>query len=307
MNKDFLTIHDLLPGDVEDILDLAANLKAMQESRMPHRYLEGKTLGMIFEKSSTRTRVSFEVGMYQLGGSALFLSSHDTQLGRGEPIRDTARVLSRYLDGIMIRTFAHETAVELAEWSGVPVINALTDLLHPCQVMADLLTLREYKGKDLSSLKVAFVGDGNNMANSYLYGAAKTGMTLAVATPKTHQPNKTVVKNALQDAKNTGASITLTTDPAEAVKGADVIVTDTWASMGQEAEHDKRKKIFAPYQVNKALLKKADRRAIVMHCLPAYRGEEITDEVFEANADVIFDEAENRLHAQKAIMTILMG
>ena len=307
MNKDFLTIHDLLPGDVEDILDLAANLKAMQESGVPHRYLEGKTLGMIFEKSSTRTRVSFEVGMYQLGGSALFLSSHDTQLGRGEPIRDTARVLSRYLDGIMIRTFAHETAVELAEWSGVPVINALTDLLHPCQVMADLLTLREYKGKDLSSLKVAFVGDGNNMANSYLYGAAKTGMTLAVATPKTHQPNKTVVKNALQDAKNTGASITLTTDPAEAVKGADVIVTDTWASMGQEAEHDKRKKIFAPYQVNKALLKKADRRAIVMHCLPAYRGEEITDEVFEANADVIFDEAENRLHAQKAIMTILMG
>ena len=307
MNKDFLTIHDLLPGDVEDILDLAANLKAMQESGVPHRYLEGKTLGMIFEKSSTRTRVSFEVGMYQLGGSALFLSSHDTQLGRGEPIRDTARVLSRYLDGIMIRTFAHETAVELAEWAGVPVINALTDLLHPCQVMADLLTIREYKGKDLSSLKVAFVGDGNNMANSYLYGAAKTGMTLAVATPKTHQPNKTVVKNALQDAKNTGASITLTTDPAEAVKDADVVVTDTWASMGQEAEHDKRKKIFAPYQVNKALLKKADRRAIVMHCLPAYRGEEITDDVFAANADVIFDEAENRLHAQKAIMTILMG
>ena len=307
MNKDFLTIHDLLPGDVEDILDLAANLKAMQESGVPHRYLEGKTLGMIFEKSSTRTRVSFEVGMYQLGGSALFLSSHDTQLGRGEPIRDTARVLSRYLDGIMIRTFAHETAVELAEWSGVPVINALTDLLHPCQVMADLLTIREYKGKDLSSLKVAFVGDGNNMANSYLYGAAKTGMTLAVATPKTHQPNKTVVKNALQDAKNTGASITLTTDPAEALKDADVVVTDTWASMGQEAEHDKRKKIFAPYQVNKALLKKSDRRAIVMHCLPAYRGEEITDDVFEANADVIFDEAENRLHAQKAIMTILMG
>ncbi|MBR5909399.1 MAG: ornithine carbamoyltransferase, partial [Schwartzia sp.] len=248
LNKDFLTIHDLLPGDVEDILDLAANLKAMQESGVPHRYLEGKTLGMIFEKSSTRTRVSFEVGMYQLGGSALFLSSHDTQLGRGEPIRDTARVLSRYLDGIMIRTFAHETAVELAEWAGVPVINALTDLLHPCQVMADLLTIREYKGKDLSSLKVAFVGDGNNMANSYLYGAAKTGMTLAVATPKTHQPNKTVVKNALQDAKNTDASITLTTDPAEAVKDADVVVTDTWASMGQEAEHDKRKKIFAPYQ-----------------------------------------------------------
>ena len=245
--------------------------------------------------------------MYQLGGSALFLSSHDTQLGRGEPIKDTARVLSRYLDGIMIRTFAHETAGELAKLADMPVINALTDLLHPCQVMADLLTMREHKGKNLSELKVAFVGDGNNMANSYLYGAAKTGMTLVVATPKTHQPNKTVVKNAMKDAKETGAKLILTDDPMEAVKDADVIVTDTWASMGQEAEHDKRKKIFAPYQVNKALLKKADRRAIVMHCLPAYRGEEITDEVFEANAGVIFDEAENRLHAQKAIMTLLMG
>ena len=307
MNKDFLTIHDLSPDEVEHVLDLAAHLKSMQASGVPHRYLEGQTLGMIFEKSSTRTRVSFEVGMYQLGGSALFLSSHDTQLGRGEPIKDTARVLSRYLDGIMIRTFAHETAEELAKWADIPVINALTDLLHPCQVMADLLTMREHKGKNLSELKVAFVGDGNNMANSYLYGAAKTGMMLSVATPKTHQPNKTVLKNAMKDAKETGAKLILTDDPMEAVKDADVIVTDTWASMGQEAEHDKRKKIFAPYQVNKALLKKADRRAIVMHCLPAYRGEEITDEVFEANAGVIFDEAENRLHAQKAIMTLLMG
>lgn len=307
MNKDFLTIHDLSPDEVEHVLDLAAHLKAMQASGVSHRYLEGQTLGMIFEKSSTRTRVSFEVGMYQLGGSALFLSSHDTQLGRGEPIKDTARVLSRYLDGIMIRTFAHETAEELAKWADIPVINALTDLLHPCQVMADLLTMREHKGKNLSELKVAFVGDGNNMANSYLYGAAKTGMTLTVATPKTHQPNKTILKNAMKDAKETGAKLILTDDPMEAVKDADVIVTDTWASMGQEAEHDKRKKIFAPYQVNKALLKKADRRAIVMHCLPAYRGEEITDEVFEANAGVIFDEAENRLHAQKAIMTLLMG
>ena len=307
MNKDFLTIHDLSPDEVEHVLDLAAHLKAIQASGVPHRYLEGQTLGMIFEKSSTRTRVSFEVGMYQLGGSALFLSSHDTQLGRGEPIKDTARVLSRYLDGIMIRTFAHETAEELAKWADIPVINALTDLLHPCQVMADLLTMREHKGKNLSELKVAFVGDGNNMANSYLYGAAKTGMMLSVATPKTHQPNKTVLKNAMKDAKETGAKLILTDDPMEAVKDADVIVTDTWASMGQEAEHDKRRKIFAPYQVNKALLKKADRRAIVMHCLPAYRGEEITDEVFEANAGVIFDEAENRLHAQKAIMTLLMG
>ncbi len=307
MDKDFLTIHDLSPEEVERLLDLAAHLKTMQASGMPHRYLEGQTLGMIFEKASTRTRVSFEVGMHQLGGNALFLSSHDTQLGRGEPIKDTARVLSRYLDGIMIRTFAHETAEELAKWADIPVINALTDLLHPCQVMADLLTIREHKGKDLSGLKVAFVGDGNNMANSYLYGAAKVGMTLVVATPKTHQPDKTVVKNAMKDAKETGGKLILTDDPAEAVKNADVVVTDTWASMGQEAEHDERKKIFAPYQVNKNLMKNADRRAIVMHCLPAYRGEEITDDVFEANADVIFDEAENRLHAQKAIMTMLMG
>lgn len=307
MDKDFLTIHDLSPEEVEHLLDLAAHLKTMQASGMPHRYLEGQTLGMIFEKASTRTRVSFEVGMYQLGGSALFLSSHDTQLGRGEPIKDTARVLSRYLDGIMIRTYAHETAEELAKWADIPVINALTDLLHPCQVMADLLTIREHKGKVLSGLKVAFVGDGNNMANSYLYGAAKAGMTLVVATPKTHQPDKTVVKNAMKDAKETGGKLILTDDPAEAVKNADVVVTDTWASMGQEAEHDERKKIFAPYQVNKNLMKNADRRAIVMHCLPAYRGEEITDDVFEANADVIFDEAENRLHAQKAIMTMLMG
>ena len=306
MDKDFLTIHDLSPDELLHILDFAAHLKGLQQGGVPHRYLEGKTLGMIFEKSSTRTRVSFEVGMYQLGGSALFLSSHDTQLGRGEPIRDTARVLSRYLDGIMIRTFAHETAEELAHWADIPVINALTDLLHPCQVMADLLTMREHKGKDLSSLKVAFVGDGNNMANSYLYGAAKTGMTLAVATPGTHKPDRTVVKNAMKDANETGAKLVLTDDPAEAAKDADVIVTDTWASMGQEAEHDQRKKIFAPYQVNKKLLKHADRRAIVMHCLPAYRGEEITDEVFEANAPVIFDEAENRLHVQKAIMLLLM-
>ena len=305
--KDFLSIHDLDADDVEELLALAAKLKTMQQTGVPHRFLEGQTLGMIFEKASTRTRVSFEVGMFQLGGSALFLSSHDTQLGRGEPIKDTARVLSRYLDGIMIRTFAHETAEELARWADVPVINALTDLLHPCQVMADLLTMREHKGKDLSALKVAFVGDGNNMANSYLYGAAKTGMTLAVATPKSHRPDATVVKNAQKDAKETGAKLILTDDPVEAVKEADVIVTDTWASMGQEAEHDARKKIFAPYQVNEKLLKHADRRAVVMHCLPAYRGEEITEEVFEANAGVIFDEAENRLHAQKAIMTFLMG
>ncbi len=305
--KDLLSIHDLSVDEVEEILDLAKELKAMQKAGVEHHILAGKTLGMIFEKSSTRTRVSFETGMYQLGGQALFLSNRDLQLGRGEPIKDTARVLSRYLDGIMIRTFGHDRVEELAKYASVPVINALTDLLHPCQVLTDLLTIREYKGKNLKGLKMAYVGDGNNMTNSYMYGAAKTGMTFVAATPEDYRPDATVTKNAIEDAKQTGASITIVTDPAEAVKDADIVVTDTWASMGQEAEHEMRKKIFAPYQVNKELLAKADKRAIVMHCLPAYRGEEITDEVFEANADVIFDEAENRLHTQKAIMALTMG
>lgn len=306
-NKDLLSIHELSVDEVEEILALAAELKAKQKAGVPHRLLEGKTLGMIFEKSSTRTRVSFETGMYQLGGCALFLSNRDLQLGRGEPIKDTARVLSRYLDGIMIRTYGHERAEELAEWAAVPVINALTDLLHPCQVLTDLLTIREYKGKNLRGLKMAYVGDGNNMTNSLMYGCAKTGINFVAATPEGYEPDETVTKNATADAKATGASVALTNDPAEAVKGADIVVTDTWASMGQEAEHDERKKIFEPYQVNKALLAHADKRAIVMHCLPAYRGEEITDDVFEANAAVIFDEAENRLHTQKAIMALLMG
>ncbi len=305
--KDLLSIHDLSVDEVEEILDLAKELKAMQKAGVEHHILAGKTLGMIFEKSSTRTRVSFETGMYQLGGQALFLSNRDLQLGRGEPIKDTARVLSRYLDGIMIRTFGHDRVEELAKYASVPVINALTDLLHPCQVLTDLLTIREYKGKNLKGLKMAYVGDGNNMTNSYMYGAAKTGMTFVAATPEDYRPDATVTKNAIEDAKQTGASITIVTDPAEAVKDADIVVTDTWASMGQEAEHEMRKKIFAPYQVNKELLAKADKRVIVMHCLPAYRGEEITDEVFEANADVIFDEAENRLHTQKAIMALTMG
>lgn len=304
--KDFLSIHDITAEELAEVLDLASELKAKQKAAMPHRLLEGKTLGMIFEKSSTRTRVSFEVGMSQLGGSALFLSGRDLQLGRGEPLKDTARVLSRYLDGIMIRTFGHERAEELARWATIPVINALTDLLHPCQVMADLLTIAEHKGKNLKGLKMAYVGDGNNMANSYMYGCAKAGIDLVIATPKGYEPDAKVTRNAVSDAKVRGASITLTNDPVEAVTGADVITTDTWASMGREAEHGERKKIFAPYQVNEVLLKRAQRRAIVMHCLPAYRGEEITDEVFEANAAVIFDEAENRLHVQKAIMATLM-
>ena len=305
--KDMLSIHDLSVEEVQEILALAAELKAKQKAGIEHHLLKGKTLGMIFEKSSTRTRVSFETGMYQLGGQALFLSSRDLQLGRGEPIKDTARVLSRYLDGIMIRTFGHDRVEELAEYASIPVINALTDLLHPCQVLTDLLTIREHKGKELQGLKMAYVGDGNNMTNSYMYGCAKVGMTFVAATPEDYRPNEIVMKNAIADAKATGASITLVTDPKEAVKDADIIVTDTWASMGQEDEHDARKKIFAPYQVNQELLNGADKRVIVMHCLPAFRGEEITEDVFEANAHVIFDEAENRLHTQKAIMALTMA
>ena len=303
---DLISIHDLSVGDVEEILALAADLKARQKAGIPHPLLAGKTLGMIFEKSSTRTRVSFEVGMYQLGGRALFLSSRDLQLGRGEPIADTARVLSRYLDGIMIRTYGHERIEELARWADVPVINALSDLLHPCQALTDLLTIREHKGR-LAGLKMAYVGDGNNMTHSLMYAAAKVGMHFAAATPAGYEPNEKVVQNARADASETGASVTLTHDPKEAVRDADVVVTDTWASMGQEEEHDARTAVFQPYQVNRVLLAAADRRAVVMHCLPAYRGEEITADVFESFADVIFDEAENRLHVQKAIMALVMG
>ena len=310
MNKgmDLLSIHELSAADVEEILTLAADLKAKQKAGIPHKLLAGKTLGMIFEKSSTRTRVSFEVGMYQLGGQALFLSSRDLQLGRGEPIKDTARVLSRYLDGIMIRTYGHERIEELARYADIPVINALSDLLHPCQALTDLLTIREYKGKNLAGLKMAYVGDGNNMTHSLMYAAAKVGMNFAAATPEGYEPNAEVVANARADAAATGATITITHNPMEAVAGADVIVTDTWASMGQEAEHDTRTAVFRPYQVNWELVAESgDARCIVMHCLPAYRGEEITEDVFEEFADVIFDEAENRLHVQKAIMALVMG
>ena len=310
MNKgmDLLSIHELSTDDVEEILILAEELKAKQKAGIPHPLLQGKTLGMIFEKSSTRTRVSFEVGMYQLGGQALFLSSRDLQLGRGEPIKDTARVLSRYLDGIMIRTYGHERIEELARYADIPVINALSDLLHPCQALTDLLTIREHKGKNLAGLKMAYVGDGNNMTHSLMYAAAKVGMHFAAATPEGYEPNVEVVANAKADATATGATITVTHNPMEAVAGANVIVTDTWASMGQEAEHDARTAVFRPYQVNWELVAESgDARCIVMHCLPAYRGEEITEDVFEEFADVIFDEAENRLHVQKAIMALVMG
>ena len=305
--KDLLSIHDLSCEEVETILDLAGELKAMQKAGIEHRILAGKTLGMIFEKSSTRTRVSFETGMFQLGGQALFLSNRDLQIGRGEPIKDTARVLSRYLDGVMIRTFEHEKVEEFAKYADIPVINALTDLLHPCQALTDLLTIREHKGKNLEGLKMAYVGDGNNMTHSLMYAAAKTGMNFIAATPDGYAPEEEVVQRAQEDAKETDASIALVSDPFIAAKDADILVTDTWASMGQEAEHEERKKIFAPYQINRELLAAADKRAIVMHCLPAYRGEEITEDVMEAFADVIFDEAENRLHTQKAILALLMA
>ncbi len=305
--KDLLSIHELSVDEVMEILDFAKELKAKQKAGIEHHILKGKTLGMIFEKSSTRTRVSFETGMYQLGGQALFLSNRDLQIGRGEPIKDTARVLSRYLDGIMIRTFEHEKVEELAAYADIPVINALTDLLHPCQVLTDLLTIQEHKGKNLKGLKLAYIGDGNNMTNSLMYGCAKAGMHFAAATPKGYEPDAEVTKKAGEDAKATGGSITLVNDIFAAAKDADVLYTDVWASMGQEDEREARKEIFKGYQINKELLAVADKRAIVMHCLPAHRGEEIAEDVLEQNADVIFDEAENRLHTQKAIMALTMA
>lgn len=305
--KDLLSIHDLTSEEVYRILDLAKALKAKQKAGIEHRLLAGKTLGMIFQKSSTRTRVSFEVGMYQLGGTALFLSGADLQIGRGEPIKDTARVLSRYLDGVMIRTFAHADVEEFAKYADIPVINGLTDLLHPCQVLADLLTIQEHKGKELKGLKLAYIGDGNNMAHSLMYGCAKTGMHFSIAAPKGYEPDPAVAKTAAQDAKATGASITVTDNVFDAAKDADIFYTDVWASMGQEAERETRMKAFGAYQINRELLKSAAPRAIVLHCLPAHRGEEIAEDVMEQNANVIFDEAENRLHAQKAILALTMG
>lgn len=305
--KNLLSIHDLTVDEVDEILSLAQELKAMQKAGIEHHILEGKTLGMIFEKSSTRTRVSFETGMYQLGGQALFLSNRDLQIGRGEPIKDTARVLSRYLDGIMIRTFEHEKVEEFAHYADIPVINALTDLLHPCQALTDLLTIKEHRGQNLKGLKMTYIGDGNNMTHSLMYACAKAGIDFVAATPKGYEPNADVLINAKADAAENGATVTVTDDVMVAAKDADVLYTDVWASMGQEAEHDARVKIFKGYQINSEVLQAADKRAMVLHCLPAHRGEEITDEVLEAHAAEIFDEAENRLHTQKAIMALLMG
>ena len=303
--RDFISIHDFTKEEIEYILKAGAEIKQMQKQGVAHHYLAGKTLGMIFQKSSTRTRVAFEVGMYQLGGHALFLSPRDIQLGRGETIKDTAQVLARMLDGIMIRTFDHEEVLELARWADIPVINGLTDLLHPTQVIGDLMTIKEYKGQ-LKGLKLAFVGDGNNVAHSLLFGGAKVGMDVVIASPGGYEPDAGILAAARQDAAQTGAALAVVKDPEEAVAGADVIYTDVWASMGQEEEAEKKEKQFLAYQVNRQLLSRAKKDAIVLHCLPAKRGKEITDEVMDGPQSAVFAEAENRLHAHKAIMALTM-
>lgn len=299
--KHLLKLADWSCEEIEQTLNLADELKKQQKAGVPHPLLAGKTLGMIFQKASTRTRVSFEVGMYQLGGSALFLSSNDLQIGRGEPVADTARVLSRYLDGIMIRTFAQTEVEALAEHGSIPIINGLTDYAHPCQVLADLQTIRAYKGR-LGGLKACFIGDGNNMANSLIVGCIKMGMQFTMACPKQYQPDAEVMRWAAEQ----GAFSCVET-PEEAAEGADVLFTDVWASMGQEGEAAKRQAAFSGYQINEKLLSAAKPDAMVQHCLPAHREEEITAAAFEAHAQEIFDEAENRLHAQKAVLARLLG
>ena len=299
--KHLLKLMDLSKEEISEILNLADQLKFEKKNGIDHPLLKGKTLGMIFEKSSTRTRVSFEVGMYQLGGNALFLSSRDLQIGRGEPVEDTARVLSRYLDGIMIRTFAQKEVEDLATYGSIPVINGLTDYCHPCQVLADLMTIREYKG-DIAGNKLCYIGDGNNMTNSLIVGGIKMGMEVAVACPEGYRPDPELMKWAAENGK-----FTCTDNVLEAAKGADVLYTDVWASMGQEGEAEERKKIFKGYQINAEVMSVANDKAMVLHCLPAHREEEITAEVFETHANEIFDEAENRLHAQKAVLVKCLG
>lgn len=298
--KHLLKMLDLSKEEIIEILDLADQLKYELKHGIPHPHLQGKTLGMIFQKASTRTRVSFETGMYQLGGQPLFLSAHDLQIGRGEPVQDTARVLSRYLDGIMIRTFEQKEVENLAEYGSIPIINGLTDFCHPCQILADLMTIREFKST-FDGLKVCYIGDGNNMANSLIVGCLKVGMAFSIACPDDYQPDAQVLKFAKDyDCFN------MTNDPMEAAKNADVVITDVWASMGQEGEAEKRRIAFKGYQINDDVMSVANKDAIVLHCLPAHREEEITTKVFEAHANEIFEEAENRLHAQKAVMVKLM-
>jgi ornithine carbamoyltransferase len=303
--KDLLALYSLTKAEIMEILQVAAELKAKQKQGIAHHILAGKTLAMIFTKSSTRTRVSFEVAMYQLGGYPLFLSGQDLQLGRGETIADTAQVLSRYVNGIMIRTFAHSDVEELAKHADIPVINGLTDLNHPCQILADFQTIIEHKGK-LEGLKLAYLGDGNNVCHSLLNGCAKVGMHISVATPKGYEPSTEIVALAQKDARESGTRIELTEDPVLAAKDADVIYTDVWASMGQEAEHAERLKIFQPYQVNSKLVGAAKPDYLFLHCLPAHRGEEVAEEVIDGPNSVVFDEAENRLHVQKAVLALTM-
>lgn len=296
-----LKMLDLSTEEIIEILNLADQLKYERKHNIEHHLLKGKSLGMIFQKASTRTRVSFETGMYQLGGNALFLSSHDLQIGRGEPVQDTARVLSRYLDGIMIRTFEQKEVEDLAKYGSIPVINGLTDFCHPCQILADLMTIREFKGQ-FDGLKMCFIGDGNNMANSLIVGGLKVGMKVSVACPEGYHPDKQVL-----DFAKDYEGFELTDSPVKAAAGADVVITDVWASMGQEGEAEKRKIAFKGYQINDEIMAAANLDAMVQHCLPAHREEEITEKVFEAHANEIFEEAENRLHAQKAVMVKLMG
>jgi ornithine carbamoyltransferase len=303
-HKDFIEVHDYTAAEVMELFELARDIKAN-----PKNYanaLAGKTLAMIFEKSSTRTRVSFEVGMFQLGGHALFLSSRDIQLGRGEPIYDTAKVLSRYVDGIMARTFAHKTVTDLADYASVPVINGLTDLCHPCQSMTDYFTAWEKFGGNLAGRKLAYVGDGNNMAHSLMYAAPKVGMHVSIATPAGYAPDPQVVAQASVDAQSAGTKLHVTTSMEEAVRDADIVETDVWASMGQESEADKRRRDFAGWMVDPRIMSLAKKDAIFLHCLPAHRGEEVSADVIDGPQSAIYDEAENRLHVQKAIMVALM-
>lgn len=302
---DFISIHDFTCADVDYFLSVAAELKRMQKMGIPHPYLADKTLAMIFQKASTRTRVAFEVGMYQLGGHALFLSPRDIQLGRGETIKDTALVLARMVDGIMIRTFAQSDVVELAKYSHVPVINGLTDDYHPCQALGDLLTFYEHKG-GFAGKKLAFIGDGNNVCHSLMIACTKLGMNISVAHPEGYAPDVLVQEFAALNASKTHCTVEIGADPASAIRGADAVYTDVWASMGQEGEAEARKAFFKPYQVNAALMEHAQPDCIFMHCLPAHVGEEVTHDVMYGNCSVVFEEAENRLHAQKAVMATLM-
>ncbi|WP_022847174.1 MULTISPECIES: ornithine carbamoyltransferase [unclassified Desulfurobacterium] len=303
--KDFISMLDITKEELAELLEATAVIKEKQKKGEVFQPLKGKTVALIFEKPSTRTRVSFEVGVFQLGGHGVYMDTKGSQLGRGEPLKDTARVLSRYVDGIVIRTFGQDRVVEIARYSKVPVINALTDEEHPCQVVADLFTIKEYL-RELKGLKVAYLGDGNNMCNSWLIGAAMTGINFYAATPEGYEPLPFYIEKAKEIARSTGSEIVVTHNPLEAVKDADVVYTDVWASMGQEEEAEKRKRLFMPYQVNMKLLKHAKPDVLFMHCLPAHRDEEVTDEVIESCRSIVWDQAENRLHAQKALLTKLI-